>query len=91
MYGRSVSYSVPFRYDVETVEAAASVGNAGDQREQILAFGDVAGCRFIAFIDLFVDDPVTQGIPIVFNDDLVADIQIWDVVEKYPPDVSRMT
>ena len=88
MYDRSVSYSVPFRYDIEPVEAAASVGYAGDQGEQILALGDVAGCRFIAFVDLFVDYLVFQGVPIIFNDDLVADTQVRDVVKKYPPDVA---
>ena len=33
-----------------------SVRDAGDQREQIPALGDVAVCRFILFMDLFIND-----------------------------------
>ena len=68
-----------------------SVRDAGDKREQIPALGDVAVCRFVFFMDLFVNDLVGQGVPVVLDGDRVADAQTRNVVEKDPADVSRMT
>ena len=82
MCGRSVSCSVPFCYDIEPVEAALPVRYAGDQRKQILAVVDEAGCRFIAFVDLFVNHLIGEGVPIVFYNDFVADIEVWYVIKE---------
>ena len=67
-----------------------SVRDAGDKREQIPALGDVAVCRFVFFMDLFFNDLIGQGIPIVLNSDLVADTQTRNVIKEYPADVTRM-